>query len=155
VGVLPTVFGIVGLCLCWLPSMGWLGVLAGTVACGIAVPCIVYWYERPGYTGWAIAGMVYGSFSAALGIAYQIKHSAGQLDMLYYSMPMEIVAGVVLGSIVIAAVSIWIARKRPLLVWLLVTYIVIIASIVTVSSAWVTADRANNNIVGCNTKEMP
>ena len=127
----------------------------GIVGCGIGVVSIVRWFEKPGYTGFAVAGLFLGSFAVALGLAYQIKHGMGRLDLLYFSISGVISILVVLVLVIITGVLLWTARRRPLLIWILATYIAIIATMVTVSSALTTADRADEVLTWIETKEAP
>lgn len=141
-GVTSLILSIASVCVCWLPKVGWLGVAMGVAACGLGVPSITHWFERPGHTGWGVAGIMLGAPSAAVGIAYQIKHAAGTLDALYYKLPVETgywICGIL---VVVIVVGLVVARLKSKAVGTVIASLAIAALIV--SSTWwlTTADRS-------------
>jgi len=89
-GVTSLILSLIALCTSWIPGIGWLGVIIGVVACALGVPSITHWFEKPGYTGWGIAGISIGATSTGVGFAFQIKHAAGNFDILYHSLPVPV-----------------------------------------------------------------
>ena len=67
--------------------MGWLGFLMAVFSCILGVASLVYWYQRPHHTAYGIAAVFIGSVAAGLGLAYQVKHAAGTLDSVLFSLP--------------------------------------------------------------------
>jgi hypothetical protein len=117
-------------------------VALGAVACGLGIPSVTHWYERPGFTGFGIAGNFLGSVAVSVGFAYQIKHSAGALDWLYIPLAVPGAYGVLGLSAVCFAIGLVVARKvsRPLGVVIAAVSIAVLA----VAAGWAltTADRA-------------
>ncbi|MDJ0762300.1 MAG: hypothetical protein QNJ97_04870 [Myxococcota bacterium] len=140
-GVISIVLSMLGICICWLPHVGWFGVILGVAGCGIGMLAITVWYPRPGYTGWGIAGIVTGGFAVSVGTAFQIKHGAGNLDMLYfpiYSFPAICLAG---SALAIAAGGLWIARVKFRRIGIGIALLSLIAATVISTSALVSADK--------------
>lgn len=141
-GPLPIILGIVGLCVCWLPGVGWIGVALGALACGSGVPSVIYWFKKDGYAGWGIAGITIGAFTTSLGLAYQVKHSFGQLDILSFTIEVPVALGVGLCAVIVTAIAMWLGARKQLFVMVLVAYVAVATIIAVASSALTTFDRA-------------
>jgi hypothetical protein len=101
-GTTALILGIVGICLSWIPVVGWFGVALGVAAWGLGIPSVVKWYERPGYTGWGAASIVLGLAGVSLGFAFQVKHADGGLSGWIVRLPVDaVLAG---GACVLAGV---------------------------------------------------
>ncbi|MCP4604358.1 MAG: hypothetical protein GY847_28190 [Proteobacteria bacterium] len=141
-GVTSLVLGIAGLCFCWVPYIGWLGVLMGVVACALGVPSITNWYERPGYTGWGTAGITLGSVTVIMGIAYGIKHAAAALDVVYYPLHTPTSFYIVGVSVGLIIGGLLLARLKSRSFGVVIAYLALAVFFVTGSWALTTADRA-------------
>ena len=141
-GTLSIVLGIIGICIGWLPGVGWSGVPLGLSGAALGVLAITHWHAKAGYTGWGVSGIVLGVTSTSLSLAYQIKHAAGALDPLYVSLSTP-TAGAVIGVTAAAIVlGVVLARKRRGGPGLLLAWAAI--AILSLSGAWTltAADRA-------------
>ncbi len=142
VGVISLVLGMVGLCIFWIPYVGWLGVIMGVVASALGVPSITNWYERPGYTGWGTAGIFLGCVTVPMGIAYGIKHAAGALDVIYCPLPTPSSFYIVGASLGLIVAGLLLARFKSRSVGIALAYLALAGFFVTGSWALTTADRA-------------
>jgi hypothetical protein len=140
-GTLSIVLGIIGICIGWLPVLGWSGMLLGISGCVLGVLSITHWHAKSGYTGWGISGVVLGVTSGNLALAYQIKHAGGALDGLYVPLSAPAACGLFGGAGLIAALGIVLARKGKRSIGLALAGIAITALIL--SGAWglTTVDR--------------
>ena len=87
--VLSLALALVALALCWLPHWGWLGVAFGLGACGLAFRGFAKAATPPGDIGYDSAGFLVGGWSVMWGIAMQIKHASGGLDLLLLPLGLE------------------------------------------------------------------
>lgn len=131
-----------GVCICWLPTVGWLGVALGAVACGLGIPSVTHWYRRSGSTGFGIAGNILAGIAISVGFAYQIKHAKGGLDFLY--APLRVPeAYVALGlSTIFFVAGLVLARKLSRPIGVVVAAVSVAAFVVAAGWALTTADRA-------------
>lgn len=141
-GTVAIVMGIIGICIGWLPIIGWSGVVLGVVGSVLGILSITHWYTKAGYTGWGVSGIVLGITSASLAIAYQIKHAAGALDALYVSVSIPTAAIVVTGTAAAIVIGIVIARRQKPYIGLMMASLAV--TLLSISAAWMltTADRA-------------
>ncbi len=140
-GTLAFVLGIAGICIGWLPNIGWIGFAMGWVSCVLAVLSVTHWYMRQGYLASGIAGIVLGETAIIVSFSYQIKHAGGRLDVLFHSLPLPVAyycIGISAGCI---AIGLLVARFKTRFGGVLITVIAIVA--LALSGGWtlVAADR--------------
>jgi hypothetical protein len=140
--VTSLIIGIAGVCLCWLPWVGWLGVVLGLAGCALAVPSITHWYEGQGYTGWGIAGIILGGTASSVGLAYQIKHLAGALDGLVVPLAAPLSEYLFAGGIALIVVGLLIARLKARGAGAILAGLAVAATILVATWGMTTADRA-------------
>lgn len=141
-GTAALILGIFGLCISWLPGVGWLGVAAGLAACAIGVPSITHWFRRPGHTGWGAASIMTGSVAASVGFAYQVKHAQGALDFLVQSLPAPEAYLALAGALVVVAAGLVVARRKGRRFGVAIAAVGILALVVAGGWSLTTADRA-------------
>ncbi len=141
-GTASIVLGIIGICISWIPYVGWGGVVLGLLGLSASIPSITHWHPKPGYTGWGISGLFLGYWSISLGLAYQTKYADGALDHLVFpfSLSQLIPATVILGMI--TAFGLYLSRSKRKNIGLLISA----CAMLTISflSGWtlITADKA-------------
>ena len=141
-GVTSLVLGIMGVCICWLPYVGWLGMAMGAGAGVLGVMSITHWFERPGYLGWGIAGMMLSTVAISMGLAYQIKHTAGALDDLVYPLPTPLAYYVLGAGLLLVVLGLALARLKSRTLGMLIGVLAIIGLDISGGWALTTADRA-------------
>ncbi|MCP4599661.1 MAG: hypothetical protein GY847_03825 [Proteobacteria bacterium] len=141
-GVIALVLSIMGICSCWLPWFGWLGVGMGAMACGLGVPSITHWFEQPGNTGWGVAGISLGGTTVSVGLAFQIKYAAGSLDTLFFQLPIPAAYYVLGPALTLIVIGILVARLKSRPVGVFIAYLAIAAFFLPGGWALLTADRA-------------
>ena len=142
-GTASIVLGMLGLCICWVPGLGWLGAVMGVLGCAAGVPSITRWYYKPGYAPWGISGLVLGVASADLSAAFQIKYTQGALDRAVFSISPEKAVAISIAAGALCAVGLVIARKKQnrRAVGILLTSAALVSLMAVGTSALVTADR--------------
>lgn len=139
--VMSLVIALIGLLICWLPTWGWIGVAVVLVGCGFSYRGFADPRTTPGDLGYNVAGFALSGWGVVWGLAMQIKHMAGGLDLLLLPLPAKtlVITGLTAIAVFWAAVfaSRHIARK-PLLALSAVALLVLFAA---GSSALVRADR--------------
>ncbi len=140
-GTVSIVLGIIGICISWLPAIGWSGVLFGIVGWVLGILSVTHWHRKPGYTGWGISGIVLGGSSASLSLAYQIKHAAGALDALHVPLSAPFAAGVMITAAMVTALAMILARVKGKTIGVVLASLAV--AIMSLSGAWAltTADR--------------
>lgn len=141
-GIACLVFGMLGVCLSWLPVVGWLGVALGAAACALGIPSVLYWYARPGYVAWGVAGILLGIAAISVGLAFQIKHAASSLDVLFRALPTPDAYFVLGAAFVALAAGMLLGRLRFRIPGAIIAGLAI--TVLAVSGGWalLTADRA-------------
>lgn len=109
--VVSIILGLAGICVCWIPAWGWLGVAVAFAACAIAVPSITRWHAQPGSRGWGYTGIITGLLAVCFGSAFQIKGAGGALDYLVYPLSAQTGAGILALSGLVIAAGLVLARK--------------------------------------------
>jgi len=140
--VTALIIGMIGVCICWLPGVGWLGVACGLTSGVLAVPSITHFHERPGYTGWGVAGIFLSIAASSLGLAYQVKHMSGALDALVVPLPVPLAYYVLGGGGVLIIIGLVLARTKARLPGAIIAGLALAATIVVASWSLTTADRA-------------
>lgn len=140
-GTASIVFGILGICICWVPGLGWIGVPLGVLGCVFGIPSITHWFYKPGYTPWGISALVLGVTAADLSTAYQIKYAQGALDGAFFSIGPLLAAGICASAIAICALGLVIARKKNRPFGIFLTSSALAGLIVVSTAALITADR--------------
>lgn len=137
-GLVSLIFGLIAICISWLPGVGWLGVAMGGISFALGVPLITLWHDRLGNTGWGIAGIALGTLSVSVGYAYQIKHAAGDLDSLVYPLGTSTYYYLLGALLLIGLAGMILARKKsPLLGTILA---IGAATLLAISGAWLLTD---------------
>lgn len=67
-GVAAVILGIIAVVLCWIPLIGWVGVLLGLIAAALAVVAL-----RKGYRGLGITGLILGVIGIGWGVFEQVQ----------------------------------------------------------------------------------
>lgn len=111
-GTASIVFGIIGICISWLPYGCWLGALFGVLACAFGVPSITRWYRKAGYGPWGVSGIVLGLTAFVLGFSYSVKHAAGALDGIVFPLEGTLPVWILIPSSGLVATGLILARKR-------------------------------------------
>jgi hypothetical protein len=62
VGVAAVILGIIGVVVCWIPLIGWVGVLLGLIAAVFGILAL-----KKGYRGLGITGLILGVIAAGWG----------------------------------------------------------------------------------------
>ena len=141
-GTASIVLSIIGICISWIPYLGWGGVILGLLGLGASIPSITHWHHRPGYTGWGISGLFLGYWSFSLGLAYQTKYVDGALDNLVmpFTVAQLIPTTVILG--LLTAVGLYLARVKHQNIGIIITACAMLA--ISFLSGWtlITADRS-------------
>jgi len=143
-GYASLILGIVAVCICWVPQLGWLGVALSLVAGVIGVPCVTHRYAHQGYTGWGIAGIGLGFFSFSIGVVFQIKHAGAALDGVLGALPVPQAWGAIGGSALLFSLAMvaarrWPAKRTP---WAAVAVVAVVICYLAGATALETADRA-------------
>ena len=141
-GTASIVLGILGICICWAPGLGWLGAFMGVLGCALGIPSITHWYYKAGYTPWGISGLVLGVTAFDLSTSFQIKHANGTLDAVVFSVAPGTAAVVSLGVAALCAVGLILARKKSRAAGIAVSAVALALLMVISTAALVTADRA-------------
>ena len=141
VGVAGLVISILGYCICWIPTVGWLGVFMGVFACALGIASLVHWFTRSHYTAYGISAVLIGGFAASLGLAYQVKHAGGQLDFIITSVPTPLAYYVI--SIIVAffVLGTLLARLRSKLPGTVLASLAVVVFIAVMGSALHTSDQ--------------
>ena len=140
-GVLSLILGMLGVCICWLPVAGWLGIVMGAFSCALGVLAITRWFKKTGNTGFGVAGVFLGTIALSLGLAFQVKHAHGDLDMLFFPLnpPMSYLS--IAGFAALVAISLMFSRLKARNVGALMSALSLVALVVSASWALTTADR--------------
>jgi drug/metabolite transporter (DMT)-like permease len=142
-GAASIVFGIISMCISWLPYGCWLGVFLGVMACLLGVPSITRWYQKAGYGPWGVSGIVLGLSGFILSVAYTVKYASGALDGIVLSLEGALPAAIMVSSSSLVAVGLVLARKRrkQLILGELMAFIGV--AVFGLSGAWtlITADQ--------------
>jgi len=136
------VLSLSGLMVCWPPGWGWIGVAVALVGCGFSLRGFADPSTTPGDLGYNVAGFALGSWGVVWGVAMQIKHATGGIDVLLLPFPAKTLLVCSLASIVVFWVSAFVSRRvarKPLLALAVVALLAIFAA---GSSTLVLADRA-------------
>jgi hypothetical protein len=136
------VIGLSGLLFCWPPHWGWGGIAVALVGVGFSFRGFADSTTTPGDLGYNIAGFVLGSWGVVWGLAMQIKHSAGAIDLLLLPLPAKTAAIVGVAAIAVFWTAVFVSRRigrKPLLSLAAISLLVLFA---TGSSTLVLADRA-------------
>lgn len=136
------VIGLIGLLLCWPPIWGWIGIAVALAGCGFSFRGFADPTTTPGDLGYNVAGFALSSWGIVWGVAMQVKHAGGELDLLLLPLPVKtlLIAGLsAIGVFWIGAFASRRVVRRPLLVLAAVALLVLFAA---GSSALVLADRA-------------
>lgn len=141
-GTIAIVLSIIGICISWLPGIGWLAVPLGILGLFASILSIACWHYRPGYTGWGISGLFLGVWSVSLGLAYQIKYSDGVLDHLVLPLSLNTVALCWLVSGIATAIGLYLARAKWRHVGIFLSASALIAVILVSTWGILTADQA-------------
>jgi hypothetical protein len=140
-GTTALVLGIIGVCICWIPVVGWLGVVMGMGACLLGVPSVTHWFERPGYTGWGIAGISLGSVATGLGFAYQVKHADGRFDFLLYPLGVPQAYWIMGIAAALIIAGLFLARLKTKIIGAIVAGVAIAVLSICMGWSLTTADR--------------
>lgn len=140
-GTASIVFGLIGLCICWIPGWGWLGAFSALMACVLGVPSITHWFRRPGYGPWGISGLILGVTDANLSLAYQIKYAHGTLDAFVIALSPLFTAVLFVLFAALSAAGLVIARTKNRPAGIVVTASALSALILVGTWGLVTADR--------------
>lgn len=143
--VISIVFAIMGVCLCWLPGWGWLGMALGGMAVGVGMPAITHWYKRPGSTGFGIAGIILGEITLSVGLAYQIKHAAGAADFIFFSLQTRAAFPLLAVAILLGISGLIIARRKHRPVGLIIAAFAFTFFFVAAGWTLLTADRQESS----------
>lgn len=136
------VIGFSGLLVCWPPHWGWIGIAVALTGCGFSFRGFADPRTTPGDLGYNIAGFAMGSWGVVWGVAMQIKHAGGAIDMLLLPLPVKILLIASVSAIAVFWTVTFASRRvarKPLLAIAAVALLVIFAA---GSSALVLADRA-------------
>ena len=87
-GLASMILGILSVSICWLPGIGWLGVALGAISCVLGVLATSRSRPGTGAVGFAISGLCIDVVGVPVGLAFQIKHAGGALDMLFRPLPL-------------------------------------------------------------------
>jgi hypothetical protein len=131
----------VGICICWIPGLGWFGAVAGILGCAAGVPSITHWFHKPGYGPWGISGLVTGVSAADLSLAYQLKYTGGALEGAVFAIDPVVAGAVCVFAIGLTAMGLVLARTKNRPIGILLTATALVALIAVGTSALVTADR--------------
>jgi hypothetical protein len=142
VGVAALVISILGYCICWIPTVGWLGFFMGVFASALGFASLVHWYYRPHYTAYGISAILIGGGTASLGLAYQVKHAGGELDFLVYSVPTPLAYYVISTIVVFLVLGTLLARLKSMLPGTVLAALALVVLIAVTGSALHTADRS-------------
>jgi hypothetical protein len=135
------VLGLSGLLFCWPPHWGWGGIAVALVGCGFSFRGFADAETTPGDLGYNIAGFALGSWGAVWGLAMQIKHSAGGIDLLLLPLPAKTLLVASAAAIAVFWAAVFVSRRiarKPLLALAAISLLVLFA---TGSSTLVLADR--------------
>ena len=141
-GTASIVLGILGICIWWVPGIGWLGAVMGVLGCALGIPSITHWYHKAGYTPWGISGLVLGVTAFDLSVAFQLKHAAGALGALVFSIAPITAALVCFGASALCAAGLVLARKKSRAAGIAVSATALALLMTVSAAALVTADRA-------------
>jgi hypothetical protein len=136
------VIGLIGLLLCWPPTWGWIGIAVALAGCGFSFRGFADPATTPGDLGYNIAGFVMGSWGAVWGVAMQIKHAGGGIDLLLLPLPVKtlVIAGI--SAIAVFWIGVFVSRRVARIPLLAIAAIALLVLFATGSSALVLADRA-------------
>ena len=140
-GTASIVFGIVGICIWWVPGLGWLGAFTGVLGCALGIPSITHWYHKSGYTPWGISGLVLGVTAFDLSVAFQLKVAGGAFDAAVFSVAPITAAPVSLGAAALCAAGLVLARKKNRAAGIAVSAVALALLMVVSAAALVTVDR--------------
>ncbi len=139
---LSLVFAIAGVCICWIPGFwGWAGLVMCLGAIVIGVRGMTDRKCPGGAVGMDIAGNIIGGFALPWGIAFQIKHAAGELDNLLIQMPLETLLYAAGGAVVLFWVAQIVGRFKARVLFVVITVLALAAYTVAGVSVWTYADR--------------
>lgn len=142
VNVLSLVIGLSGLLFCWPPHWGWGGVAVALIGCVFSFRGFADARTTPGDLGYNIAGFALGSWGVVWGVAMQIKHNAGGIDLLLLPLPAKTLLIISVAAIALFWIAAFVSRRlarKPLLTLAALALLILFAA---GSSTLVLTDRA-------------
>lgn len=140
--VMSLVLGLSGLMVCWPPTWGWIGIAIALAGCGFSFRGFADARTTPGDLGYNIAGFAMGSWGVVWGVALQIKHATGAIDLLLLPLPAKTLLIGSAAAIAVFWASAFVSRRiarKPLLA---LAAIALLALFAIGASALVLTDRA-------------
>jgi drug/metabolite transporter (DMT)-like permease len=142
-GLAAMFLGVIAVCTCWIPHVGWLSLCLALVGNALGVPAITRHYRsNTRTTSYGISGITMSTLALVVGLAVQVKHAGGRLDGLTWSISAGGGYGVLAASIALLVVGLIIARARAVRVGTLLAAVALVAIVFTGSSVLTNADRA-------------